>query len=205
MRKGFDTLAPVYDALARIVFGKAMINSQTCFLDHLEKCEIVLVLGGGTGRWMNSVLETYPHLRITFIDASAEMIRIAKAKSEFKDRVLFIQGTQDSIPTEMKFDAVVLFYFVDLFESDSLSTVITKIKNNLRHDAKWLVADFVNSKWWHALLLKLMYVFFHIIAGLKTKTLPDWREILKQKNIREVEQKHFFGTFICSSVYQQQD
>ena len=151
MKRGFDAIAFAYDTLTRIVFGRAIAKSQLQFLKLLGECNHVLVLGGGTGWWMNDFLQANPNTRITFIDASSEMIRIAREKTNRSSEVNFIHGTEDSIPIDITFDAVVVFYFLDLFTNDSLPGVIKKIKHTLSYNALWLATDFVNDKKWHLL------------------------------------------------------
>ena len=50
MDHGFDKLTPYYDLLTRLVFGKAIINSQEQFLSLVRSGSRVLVVGGGTGK-----------------------------------------------------------------------------------------------------------------------------------------------------------
>ena len=46
---GFNSIAPVYDALATLVFGRSIRNAQLCFLGDIGYRGKVLILGGGTG------------------------------------------------------------------------------------------------------------------------------------------------------------
>lgn len=203
-RGGFDTIAFAYDQLTRIVFGRAIARSQLQFLQLLGKCKRVLVLGGGTGWWMNDFLLANPDTRITFIDASEKMIRLAESKLQVKDRVDFIHGTHQSIPDE-KYDAVVLFYFMDLFTNEELAPLIQTIKRKINTQGVWLVSDFVNHQPWHATLLKVMYTFFNLVTGLPAFSLPEWQLHLRKQGLKQSEHITFYKGFIYSSVYHQSE
>ena len=202
MKRGFDTIAFAYDRLTRIVFGKAIAKSQLHFLNRLETCNDILVLGGGTGWWMNDFLQTNSGARITFIDASQKMIGIAASRLNSKNRVEFIHGTHNKI-SHKKYDAVVLFYFLDLFSNEELPEVIITIRSRIKTQGLWLVSDFVNHQPWHDSLLKIMYRFFKLVAGLSTQSLPEWQVHLRNQGLTQAEHITFYKGFIYSSVYHQ--
>jgi len=201
MNEGYNRIAGIYDGLARIVFGKSMVQSQTIFLDQLKDCKAVLVLGGGTGWWLNDLLKKHPHLSITFVDLSSEMIRIAKEKLEVKDQVDFIHGTIEDVNLARKFDGVILFYFLDLFLEKDLEKVLQKIMANTISDSVWLVSDFISKKKWHTVFLRLMYLFFSLSTGLNSKNLPDWQKQLKRAGLIKVKENNFYRGFILATLY----
>ena len=200
MKRGFDAIAFAYDTLTRIVFGRAIAKSQLQYLKLLGERSHVLVLGGGTGWWMNDFLQANPNTRITFIDASQKMIRIAESGLHVKDRVDFINGTHQNVPNK-KYDAVVLFYFLDLFTNEELPQLTQLINNKITIGGLWLVSDFVNHRPWHNALLKIMYIFFKGVAGLKTQSLPEWQVHLRNQGLIQSEHTTFYNGFIYSSVY----
>jgi tRNA (cmo5U34)-methyltransferase len=202
MKKGFDRIAPLYDLLSRLVFGKSMIKSQLCFIDELKKCNSVLVLGGGTGWWLNDLIKKQPHLKITFVDSSLEMIGLAKAGVVSGHAIHFVHGTIESLSVGEEFDAVVLYYFLDLFPDEQLPDILQKINVHMNAQSLWLVSDFVNKKKWHALLLKLMYSFFYFTTGLNNRSLPPWEQCLRTNGLSEIKEHYFYGKFIRSVVYQ---
>jgi tRNA (cmo5U34)-methyltransferase len=201
MSRGFDTIAPFYDQLARLVFGRAMRQSQLFFLNRLQECKSVLVIGGGTGWWVNDLIALSPETKITFIEASAKMIELAKRQMEPGSNVHFIHGALEEISLKEKHDAVVLFYFLDIYDSNSLPRIIETIKAKLTLKALWLVTDFVEEKKWHTFLLKIMYRFFGYAANLTTRTLPDWRTVLLKSKLTIVDQRAFYRDFIWASVW----
>ena len=199
---GFDAVAWYYDRLARIVFGKSICRSQTCFLSTLSSTSNILVLGGGTGWWLKEFLQKKPGCRILYVDASPAMLNLAKKAVGDDKRITFRLGTENSIKEVHEFDAVITFFFLDLFSHEKLRDVIAGIKIALKPNARWLVSDFINTTWWHACILSVMYFFFRISTGLQNKSLPDWTGLLLESNLRVLEHKMFFGNFIKSGLYQ---
>lgn len=202
MKSGYDRIAWLYDRLAKLIFGKSIIQSQTFFLNQLKTCNTVLVLGGGTGWWLDGLLDRFPHLQITFIDSSSEMIRQAKHKLIPSAKVRFINGTIASLTGNDKFDGVVLHYFLDQFSEEQLPKELQQIVQWMNSKSIWLVSDFVNQKKWHSVFLQWMYLFFNLVTDLKTKRLPDWEKHLERAGLREIEKRSFYRQFIHAVVYQ---
>jgi len=200
---GFDWIAKYYDPLAMLVFGKSLRMAQTCFLDRVPPASKVLVLGGGTGWWLNEFLEHKPTSKIVYIDESSEMIRLAKKSTNNDSRIVFVQGTQDSIPRQTEFDVVILFCFLDIFSDEQLPELLGRVRGTMNSNGLWLVADFIKKGWWHSLLLVIMYRFFKRVTGLRNQKLPDWQKALQQVPLRIIDERSFFGQFIKSCSYQQ--
>jgi tRNA (cmo5U34)-methyltransferase len=200
----FNSLAWIYDTLARVIFGKSIKNAQVCYLKEIPKGCNVLILGGGTGWIIRKLLQINPGVNIWYIEASSAMIQRARKKvAKFhKDRIHFIHGTEDSVPTEINYNAVITPFFLDLFSMTSLKEVIRKIRKTLTPDALWLATDFVdNHKWWQRVALRLMYLFFRIICGIESKELPAWENVLRESGCEELKSNYFFNTFIKATLF----
>jgi ubiquinone/menaquinone biosynthesis C-methylase UbiE len=73
----FDRIAPVYDRLADIVFGTAILDAQRTHLHALNDAREILILGGGTGRLLRDLLGQNAKSRVTYVEASQRMIELA--------------------------------------------------------------------------------------------------------------------------------
>lgn len=198
--KGFDRLAPVYTRLSRIVFGKPLERSQNHFLNSIKANDRILILGGGSGELLKSLLKQQPNIPIDYIDISEKMIQLAREKTQSPSNVNFIVGTEQDIPNQTH-TVVITNFYLDLFSDATLKTVIEKIKITLQPDAHWLVTDFVNEKWWHQMMLGLMYLFFRITTHIEATRLPHWTQHLMNHGAKEIDSKRFYGGFIESKVY----
>jgi tRNA (cmo5U34)-methyltransferase len=197
---GFDRISSIYDLLVSLVFGGSMRRAQAFFLNKINPSSNVLVLGGGTGLWLEKFLVNHPQCSLVYIDASEKMIALAKQKISVADRIEFRHGTQDSVVEVNHFDAVITFCYLDLFEEAKLKDVIKRIAISMKPDAQWLVVDFVEEKSWHHWMLFLMYRFFGLVAGLKNLKLPDWNGALQGGGVMEEEVKFLYGGFIKSAL-----
>jgi ubiquinone/menaquinone biosynthesis C-methylase UbiE len=196
----FDAVARYYDPLAQIVFGDSIVKAQTHFLDLIEPSSNVLILGGGTGWMLDELNRKQKRINIWYIELSIEMLSMARKRNVSSLKVHFIYGSEKNIPEDVLFDAVITNFFLDLFTQDKLKAVIDIIHPSLKQNGVWFVSDFVNGRWWHKILLWVMYRFFKLTAGISASELPQWERVMKRAGY-EIYSHFFFGSFIKSSVF----
>lgn len=207
---GFDRIAPIYDRLARLVFGETLLTARTVNLDHVVAGNRVLVLGGGTGEILPDLLQRVGEEgQILYVEASEKMILHAANRIENHPRnknVSFLYGTQESIPNGSQFDRIISNFFLDLFEPQRLNKVFDLLHSFLLPSGKWLIADFSlpNSAWRIPahILIKAMYLFFRICCGIKGKRIQDFSLLFTAKHYQIVHQEHYWKGLIFSAVYQ---
>jgi len=200
---GFNRVAPVYDSLARIVFGSAIDRSTTAFLSQLPSNARILILGGGSGRLLPALVNTLPQAGIVFIDASSKMIDQAKKRVHAGAPVQFIHGTEDNIP-DNRFDAVITPFYLDVFETNTLKVVVEKISQKMQGSAEWHVCDFRNHVWWHRVFLAGMYFFFRLTTDIGARRMADYEVVLLTAGWRKKESKDYYAAFIEASRWQRQ-
>lgn len=200
---GFNTIAPVYDPLTRIVFGRAILRAQTEFLTAVSAHSTVLVVGGGTGRVAEQLLQMNSTCRVWYVDASSRMISYARRRlRRFGDRVVFVHGSWSDAPS-LTYDVIITQFFLDLFSETACVRVVKTLKKSLSQQGYWLATDFVNGKkWWGRMLLKVMYRFFRITTGIKADRLPDWISLLSQQGLVPAYERSFYHGMIRSVWFQ---
>jgi tRNA (cmo5U34)-methyltransferase len=198
---GFNRIALFYDSLARMVYGKSIVESQKHFLNKIHDQSKILILGGGTGWILAEIFKVKSNAEVYYIEASSKMISLAKEEIT-NEQVHFIHGTENDIPPQIKFDLVITNFYLDLFSDDSIKSVLHKVKISLSGNAKWIVTDFVNDKRWHNLLLKVMYTFFLLVSGITSKKLPHWKNEMLAIGANEFDSKQFYKGFIETKLYQ---
>jgi ubiquinone/menaquinone biosynthesis C-methylase UbiE len=201
---GFDVLAPLYDRFASLVYGSAIHEAQLFFLKAIPSSANVLILGGGTGWLLAELLKMQPEAKVWYIEASVKMLEQAQRKlsEQQKSQVKFIHGTEDSIPREIQFHAVITGFYLDLFLPATLRRVIDTIAASLVPGSVWLVSDFIARKvWWQRILLKVMYTFFRWCCGIEAKQLPPWEQYMTAHGWELREEQLFFHGFIKSVRY----
>lgn len=198
--RGFDRLAWAYDALADLVFGSSILKAQQAFLTCIPEGAGILVLGGGTGRFLTVLLQMKPGIHVVFVDSSSQMIMRAKTRVKTSQNVQFILGTHEDLP-KTTYDVVVTFFFLDVFKEPELHQVIGIVGNQVKPDGMWLASDFLSEKTWHKAMLRVMYGFFRVVVNLKTSVLPDWRTSLLQAGWKASETQTYYGGFIEASIW----
>jgi ubiquinone/menaquinone biosynthesis C-methylase UbiE len=199
----FDSVAGVYDTLAKLVYGKSIRQAQLYYLDQLRESSNILIIGGGTGWILRSLLEVNANATIWYVEASAKMLEMAKRRNLIPGATInFVHATEDSLPETPVFDAVIANFYFDLFDDERLPKILGTISRCLIPGATLLVADF-NAPvfWWQRLLVRVMYGFFRVVSGLHTSDLPRWPFFLEQANFRLLKTRTFYRGFIQSSVY----
>lgn len=199
----FDRIAPVYDRLAHIVFGSAIDNAQRAHLDQLLDAREILIVGGGTGWLLKELLGLNPSATVTYVEASREMIDLTEKRIPETDRhrVVLVHGTHDSLEKSAKFDAIVINFFVDMFSSTELIIIIKQLKTVLHADGLLLCTDFVNDTFWQRAMLRVMYSFFRLTAGLNNQHLADWRKIIRGEGFDPQRAQSYWKGFMWSELY----
>lgn len=200
--KGFDRVASYYDFLARLAFGKSIIDAQEYFLSEIREGDRILMLGGGTGWILESIFKVTKPGVIWYVDNAKRMVEKSQSRNVDSSKIHFIHGTFESIPPDLKVDVVITNFFLDIFSKDELQKLIEDIKSKMKPQGTWLCSDFVDTgKWRHKMLLRSMYLFFRITANVKTISLPDWEGNLLTEGFVSFKEKTFWNGFIKSIVF----
>ena len=196
-------MAFIYDSLAGMVFGKSIQKAQSVWLDSIPDNGKVLILGGGTGFILEELDRLELPLKVTYIEPSSAMMSRARKRLPFKlIEVDFIQDTHRAAFGMDRFDVVMTNFFLDVFTQDELGKVVQQISSLVDKDGVWLLTDFVKTGiWWQNALIKLMYLFFKVTAGLEGNRLLNFEAYLSEEGYRVVKQKYFYYGMIRSDVY----
>jgi tRNA (cmo5U34)-methyltransferase len=110
--------------------------------DGLE-VRAVLDLGTGTGETSAAVLAVHPDARITGIDASADMLSVARRRlPAVSIDELIVSNLQDPLPAQ-KFDAVVSSLAVHHLSARQKRRLFTRVFAALRPGGRFVLADVV--------------------------------------------------------------
>lgn len=204
MKSNFNLIAPVYDRLARLVFGKSIVRSQTWFLNEVPANARVLILGGGTGWLLEELIKSAPTINVVYIEASTKMLQITTQR-KLNDKTTLILGTEENIPSHA-FDVVITNFYLDLFPEEKLNDIIQKITTRTTAASVWIATDFVlDSKWWQRVMLKIMYVFFRAASSIEASHLPTWGKSMLQHAWTEQDSKLWYRGFIKSVLFRRRD
>lgn len=203
----FDWVAPVYDALSRIVFSRSLQRAQTVFLHHIPANASVLIVGGGTGYLLEQVLTQCKPTRVLYLETSAQMVARTSRRMLQKPilgSVEFRVGDEATLRADDRFDVILTPFVLDLFTEKTLTdSMLPRLHQTLKPDGYWLVTDFVETNlWWQKLLLSAMIRFFRITAGIETHQLADWQQLLANVGLRRLQSRQVVGGMVVTQVWQ---
>lgn len=176
----FDRIAPHYRWIETLCAGLLLQRCRTAFLGEIGSPRRVLVVGEGNGRFLAELLRTHPAARVTCVDASAEMLRLAAVGCDAR-HVEFIHADITAwTPPPAAFDLIVTHFVLDCFCAEQLVPVIARLAAAAAPGARWLVSDFCEpaaglAKWRARLIIQSLYFFFRYTARLPATRLtpPD--------------------------------
>jgi len=187
MSRGFHLLAPVYDALAGVVFGQNIDRSQAHFFEKVKNIASVLVVGGGTGRFLPEFFRLHPTSKVVFVEKSAAMMSKAQAKAD--KIVRFVETDFLIYQSTEKYDLVLLPFFLDMFTNESVEIIVGKLDALSESNTRVIVTDFViqSRPGWKSWLLKSMYLFFRLTCDIEAGRLPNWEQAFAKRgwNIKQ--------------------
>lgn len=202
---GFDRVAWCYDALAGLVFGSALRNTQRAALAGLPAgSPHLLILGGGTGWVLAEVLRRRPAATVLYLEASPRMLARARARLAPAQlgQVAFRHGTQAALQPGESFDGIITFFVLDCVEMAELPMALDVLNAARRPGAPWLLADFRPARrGWRRLLLAAMYWFFRLTTGLRANHLPDLVAALRARGLQPGLQQSFFAGAAEATVF----
>lgn len=204
MTSNYDNSAFFYDRLSRLVYGKALVNAQLYLLQQVPPNSSVLIVGGGTG-WILEELSNihYSGLDITYVEISSRMTALAQKRITGINKVTFIIDAIENTPITQTYDVVITPFLFDNFTEETLAKTFNRIHQQLKPKGLWLCTDFqLTSPLWQKVLLKSMYLFFKILCGIETLSMPKIENQFGQHGYRTIATKTFYGDFIVSTRYQ---
>ncbi len=204
MAANYNNSAWFYDSLARLVYGKTLVNAQVYLLKHIPENAKVLIVGGGTGWILDYLAHIHPSgLQITYVEIAPNMMALSKKRNISNNQVTFINDAIENIDLPTDFDIALTPFLLDNFTDENLTKVFNSIAVLLKPNTLWLNTSFqLTGKWWQQIMLKAMFIFFKLTCGIEASKLPGIDKCFDEKHFKLVEQQSFFGEFIGARIYQ---
>src|SRR4051812_9976745 len=162
----FDTLAPHYRWMERVLAGQKLQRCRTEFLPKIPAPKRALLIGEGNGRFLGEFINQFPQAEVMCVDASEKMLTQTRRSTANSTSAEFLRADiLDWQPAENSFDLIVTNFFLDCFTPEQLASVINTLSVAATLEANWLLADFCEPplgwrKWRARCILAAMYLFF---------------------------------------------
>jgi ubiquinone/menaquinone biosynthesis C-methylase UbiE len=185
-----DRIAPWYRLLEYGAFGRKLEQSRFAFLTESKGAKHALMLGEGDGRFLQGFLRLNRQATVDYVDSSAEMLSLAKGRAAGdQDRVKFHHANALVwTPPRDDYDLIVTHFFLDCFPAQEIAELIHRIASHAPR-AEWIISDFHQpgsgfAATRAAAWLRLLYLFFRIATGLRTRSLADHRSAMQENGFR---------------------
>ncbi|MDO3640506.1 bifunctional 2-polyprenyl-6-hydroxyphenol methylase/3-demethylubiquinol 3-O-methyltransferase UbiG [Mucilaginibacter sp. L3T2-6] len=205
MSASYNNSAWFYDRLSQLVYGRALINAQVYLLQFIPAGAGVLIVGGGTGWILEELTKLHPSgLKITYVEVAADMMARSRQRNTGQNTMTFINDAVEDVYPGTKFDVVLTPFLFDNFTAETTGKVFRHLHQLLKPGGMWLNCDFqLTGKWWQAVLLKSMFLFFRLICGIEASKLPDIQNLFTTNRYRVIGGKYFYGDFVAARAYHQ--
>jgi ubiquinone/menaquinone biosynthesis C-methylase UbiE len=180
--------------------------AQVELLGYVAAGSRILIVGGGTGWILEEIADRYPAgLRITYVESSGEMMRLARRRRVGASVVSFVELPIEAFVTDERYDCILTGFLFDNFSALVAERVIGWLCPMLKAEGCWLFADFYyrrrESRFWHGLMLRVMYFSARLICKVDAYELPDMDELFAQAGFVPVRVSWYYRGFIKAVAY----
>jgi len=189
MSSGFDRIAPFYGFFESFLFGSKLQEMRCTYLEQLAHRRDILLIGEGTGLFLERLLQVNPKANVTVVEQSAEMMERSRSRVAEKDssRATFHKVALQEFDSVKRFDAVCTFFFWDCFEQSQLRAMLPTLSKYTKGESLWIDVDFFEmqegvplTKWWHFILIRMLYGFFGLATGIEARQVVEIEPLAKQ-------------------------
>jgi ubiquinone/menaquinone biosynthesis C-methylase UbiE len=210
----FDTIARPYRWLEYLTLGRSLEHCRTHYLPQLLDRRHALVLGDGDGRFTSKLLATNLNVKVVAVDISATMLQLLRQRSEAATpsaaaRLCTHHANALPLPlgrAEGSYDLVITHFFLDCLTQSELDALISRIAPALTPGALWLISDFrIPTGPMHLpakLLIRILYLAFRLLTGLRTTRLPDHATALTRAGFNRISHQHRLAGLLTTELWQ---
>jgi ubiquinone/menaquinone biosynthesis C-methylase UbiE len=207
----FDRIAPYYHGMELLLAGGLMQRCRTAFIPRTLECRRALLAGEGTGRFLETLLRSHPHIHVTCVEKSAKMIDLSRRRLARRaidlSRVTFQHADllEDKLPGA-GFDLIVTNFFLDCFAPEEVTRLVHRLAGYSSPGSIWLLTDFCIPeagwrRWRATVLLALLYFFFRRSAHVPAQWLTPPDAFLKACGFTLCERKFASFGFVHSDLW----
>jgi ubiquinone/menaquinone biosynthesis C-methylase UbiE len=212
-RMNCDRIAPYYEVLEHLSFGKRLEQRRFAFLGEMRTSQTAIVCGGGDGRFLARLLRINSRLEVDYIELSRKMIELAERRvtgmgQTFRERVRFVAGDVRECPLRLDgYDLIVTHFFLDCFSESEVADVVSRLAQCATPGALWVLSEFREAEGaiariWTRGVIRSLYLAFRFTTGLQVTRLPDHVGALSAEGFCARREERALGGLLYSSVWQ---
>ncbi|HAV14109.1 MAG TPA: class I SAM-dependent methyltransferase [Opitutae bacterium] len=214
----YSRLTSWYHLLEWVAFGRYLQRARTAQLESLKGTRTLqraLLIGEGNGSFLLAFRQQFPETQIVVVDQSLSMLVKARAryvKAGFDlDRIEFIEANVFDLTLQpQEYDLITTLFFFDNFDDAQVRIGVRTLLPSLASNGSWLLSDFcipekgllnLRARLW----LKMLYLFFRVVAGIPCNRLPRTESILSAAGLTCERRQTHCARMLYSSVYVESD
>lgn len=192
-----DPIARWYRWFEYAGFGRALERRREAFLSDVANARRVLTLGDGDGRALAMLLAAAPYACVDYIDVSARMLQLARERVGTEHVNYRCEDARAAPLPAAEYDVIVTHFFLDCFDETDLEPLVARLADAATPQARWLISEFRGNGW----LVRALYFFFRVAAGLRTRRLVDHHPMLKRHGFRLVRREEAWRGLLASELW----
>ena len=207
-----DRLAPYYETLEHLSFGRSLEQRRFAFLDDTKNSRSAILGGDGDGRFLARLLLANRGVQVDFVDLSPKMIQLAQQRiaplgQSAHQRVRFFAADiREFQPRPGGYDLIATHFFLDCFTHAELARVVQRLVSWATPGAQWIVSEFREppSPVLHLgarALIRSLYAAFRLTTGLRVTRLPDYPAMLAAHGLRMLKESNSLAGLLHSSMW----
>jgi SAM-dependent methyltransferase len=208
----FDRIARIYRAMEYLSFGPMLERCRFFHLPRLRRARRALVLGDGDGRFTARLLAEHPNVRADAVDLSPAMLQLLRGRvaagGALERLTARCADVRSFTPDASGYDLVVTHFFLDCLTAEEAAQLIARVRPCLAPGAAWLVSEFAVPsqgrvrRWLARCLIASLYAAFRVLAGLRVRTIPPWRDLLAQAGFAPAASHAWLGGILVSELWE---
>lgn len=180
----FDRIARAYRWFEYLTLGPLLQQTRNHYLPALGTPRHALILGDGDGRFTRRLLGMYPNLHADAVDGSASMLSLLHRRTlSYSDRLQIHHADIRTLTPNCTYDLVITHFLLDCLTEPEVFSFISRLTPSLAPGTTWLVSEFRVPPgllhWPARLYIRVLYLAFRILTGLRITHLPDFATPLR--------------------------
>jgi ubiquinone/menaquinone biosynthesis C-methylase UbiE len=210
----YSSIARFYNLIESVTIGGSLLDARLGHLQRLAagpEIQHALLVGEGNGSFLLPFAQQFPNTRITVLDESPAMLRVAQTRLEAAGidtaRIAFWQADMTTEQLhEDRYDLIVTLFFFDNFDAATVRRVVPVLERASTASAQWLLSDFqIPASGWRRLRARIwliiLYAFFRCVAKIPARTVPPVEAILAATSFKQVARETYSAEMLYSTLY----
>lgn len=204
-RSGFDRIASLYRWGEVLTFGPYLMRCRMTYLQTLQDASNVLILGDGDGRYTAQLLQTHRHMKVVVVDSSHAMLQQIRSRCQADShRLTLVQSDVTHYTPAQSFDCVISHFLLDCLTPDQMDQLAQQVR---LYAPQWILSEFDvpqgHIAWVARLLIRMLYLLFRVLTGLKVHELPPWRSALRAAGYAMQQSQPLLRGILIAELWQQ--